>query len=267
MVKYTQSDYERQIVNFKEKLGLDFEGKTYGECVDIIIEVCPRMNSFIYLKGFALENLKKIERKFGFKALRLFHHDYIKGSLLQSFTGPDIVQMKYKKLLEEINEYHNNLVAQELELTLDYFNYMKVLEEVYHEEYGVIFDYKNRIYSILKTINATYYSPDVIKSLEKYLYDYLRIAGDKYYVNKDLTDKCVLEMLWEHIGEENYDEEVVRGADVFYDYDGYGNEYFIPDYMKSWTTINDDGTRTHHGKISSPNSTIEDYKKLGLPSN
>lgn len=260
MVAYTKGDLENQLVKYEKKLGLNFDKLTYREAITIIQSSCPKLHSTEELRKLALKNLKTIEKEFGFKALRLFMYDTCKGALLQSFTGKDILQLKYEKLIKDIKKYHGKLI-NELHLQLDFFVYFKVLEEEYQNNYGFIQQYNNKLYAILKTLNITNYAPELINVLQEELKWQLEFAGDKYYINQDLKDREVLDMLFEHIAEEFFDEEIVHDVELFYDYDGYGNEYFLPDYQKSW--IDEDGTR--HFRSWEKESSINDYEKRGLP--
>ena len=259
MVFYTPLDRNRQVGLYVDKLGLDLDGKTIRECVDIIIKECPQLHSLDYLRELARSNLKSIESEFGYKALRLHMYDTVKDSLLQSFTGKDKLQRKYEKLLTDVRRYHEDRLG-ELRLTLDIYNYYTVLEEVNKEEYGLLHYYNDRLYSLLKTLSITYYDENIVEALHDALYDELCISGDKYYIQHDLKDKKVLMMLFEHVAEENFDEAVVKGVNMLTDYDGYGNEYYLLDYQESWT--DDEG---YHSRSWAKESDIYDYIRVGLP--
>lgn len=259
MVFYTALDLNKQVGLYNDKLGLDLEGKPIRECVEIIINECPQLHSLDYLKSLARNNLKSIESEFGYKALRLHMHDTVKQCLLQSFTGKDKLQLKYYKLLRDLRSYHQSKLG-ELRLTLDVYNYYRVLEEVNADEYGVLSYYNDRLYSLLKTLSITYYDDVIVEALHDALYNELCMSGDKYYIQHDLRDKNVLKMLFEHVAEENYDETVVKDINIFTDYDGYGNEYYLHDYAESWT--DEEG---YHYHLDEKESDIYDYIRIGLP--
>lgn len=261
MVFYTQSDLERQIVLYSDKFNLELNGKKISECIDIIRDTCPQLHSQDYLKEFALNNLKRIEEEYGFKALRLYIYDTCKQSLLQSFTGKDRLQEKYNKLIRDVKEFHNSFRDKELSLTLDVYCYYSILEEVYNEEYGFLNDWHDDLYSVMKTINMTGYNKDVIQVLQHWIKTSLYMANGTYYLQKDLTDPKVLHMLYEHIAEESFDEDVIMDTmDIFREYDGYGNEYWIHEYSESWEDENG-----YHYRSWQKESTIDDYERIGLP--
>ena len=253
-------DLESQIVLYNNKFNLKLNGKKISECITIIRDSCPKLHSQEELHELAKNNLKAIEKEYGFKALRLYIYDTCKQDLLPSFTGKDPLQEKYKKLLKDLKEYHNNLRDKELTLTLDVYLYHRELETVYNEEYGFLKDYNNRLYSIMKTIHITNYDKNVIDSLSDYLESNLLFANAKYYLDKDLTNIEVLKMLYEHIAEESFDEDVVMDMDIFREYDGYGNEYWIHDYSESW-----EDEKWYHYRSWEKESSIDDYERVGLP--
>ena len=259
MVFFTQGELERQIANYNDKFNLDLDGKSIKECIEIIMEVCPQLHSDEYLKELARSNLKSIEKTYGFKALRLFMYETVKQCALKSFQREDLLERKYRKLIKEVREYHESNIK--LKLILDIYRYYIFLEEMFDEEYGSIDYYNNRLYSILKTLDICYYNGEVVNSLHNFLYNELCFSGDKYYIKKDLKNPDVLKMLYEHVAEENGDETVVQSYNIYTEYDGYGNEYYISDYEESWT--DEDGT--YHCRTWAKPSTIEDYVKLGLP--
>ena len=224
MVAYTPLDLDNQIMLYDKKLNLNLDGKKISECIDIILDSCPKLHSNKELYNLAVENLKKIESKFGFDGLRVWYHSNSKQLLLQSFTGRDELQLKYDKLIDEVKEYHKTLF--DFELQFDYYIYLRKLEEAYSEVYGEIKDFNNQIYSIIKTIHITGYNKEVINSLHRYLDSSLRFSGDKYYLEKDLYDKDNLHSLYKHMAEVNYDSDVYIGMDIFSEYDGYGGIRF-----------------------------------------
>lgn len=260
MVFYTPMDLHNQVGLYEDKFNLDLEGKKISECIHIIRDVCPRLHSDNELREFALRNLHRIEEEYGFRALRLFIYDVTKQSLLQSFTGKDALQEKYEKLIHDMKEYHKNF-HEEFDLILDVYLYYRILEDVYNEEYGFLKDFNNHLYSIMKTIHISNYDKNVIDSLEDYLYSSLRMANGKYYLRQDLKDPKVLRMLYEHIAEESFDKDVIMDMNIFKDYDGYGNEYWIHDYSESWT--DEDGG--YHYRSWEKESSIDDYERIGLP--
>ena len=168
--------------------------------------------------------------------------------------------MKYEKLLHHLREYHQNRLNC-LRLTLDVYNYYRVLEDVCREEYGLLTYHNNRLYSLLKTLSITYYDTDVVEALHDSLYSELCMSGDNYYIHHDLKDKKVLMMLFEHVAEENFDERVVKGVTLITDYDGYGNEYYLHDYSESW--YDDEGYYNYRSWAKE--SSIYDYVRVGLP--
>lgn len=259
MVFYTPLDLDRQIMLYVDRLNLDLDGKKIGECVDIIIDKCPQLHSKQFLKELAKSNLKKIETEYGFKAVRLFMYDTVKQCLLQSYTGKDKLQMKYEKLLKHIREYHESNL-KDLRLTLDVYNYYKILEDVLDEEYGLIQYYNNRLYSLVKTLSISNYDANVVNVLYDTLKNELKFSGDKYYIKQDLRNPDVLKMLYEHIAEEHFDESVVQDINIFTEYDGYGNEYYLHDYQEVW--YDEEG---YHCVMWDKPSTIDDYVKVGLP--
>ena len=193
MVFYTPLDLTHQIILYDDRLNLGLDGKKISDCIEIIIDNCPQLHSQDYLKELAKNNCQKIEEEFGYKALRLHIYDTCKQSLLQSFTGKDMLQRKYEKLLNDLQVYHETLL-KELRLTLDIYNYYKILEDVVSEEYGTLSYYNDRLYSILKTLSITYYDDDIVDALHDALYNELCMSGDKYYIKHDLRDKEILRM-------------------------------------------------------------------------
>lgn len=259
MVFYTAMDLNRQVMLYNDKLGLDLDGKKISECIDIIINECPQLHSTQDLKELAKTNLKSIETEYGYKAVRLFMYDTVKQCLLQSYTGKDKLQIKYEKLIKHIREFHESKLG-DLRLTLDIYNYYKLLEDVIDEEYGVITYYNNRLYSLVKTLDITNYNEDVVNVLNDTLKSELKFSGDKYYIKQDLKNPEILKMLYEHIAEEHFDETVVQDYNIFIDYDGYGNEYYLTDYEESWY----DENGVYHCIMWDKESSIDDYKRIGL---
>lgn len=261
MVAYTISDLEHQLVRTSDRLGLKFTRITYEEYILTIQLCCPRLHSTIELYNLAKNNLKTIEKEFGFKAVRIFYYDSCKGLLLQSYTGKDRLQEKYELLLEDLKKYHYNLLKEEgMGGQLDYFIYFRELEKAFKDLYGELTYFNNRLYSLVKTLNITDYKEDVVNALHHKLYTELRMSGDKYYVKQDLNDKEVLKMLFEHVAEEHFDTEIVKDYNMFTGYDGYGNEYYIHQYSSFWS--DDEG---HHARFGSPKHSIDDYVRAGLP--
>lgn len=258
MVSYTPMDLNRQLILYNDKLNLDLDGKTIKEGIEIVQKECPKLHSTDEIKEYNRRNLKLIKEKFGFKALRIFYHSFIKDDLLKSFTGEDMLEMKYDKLIRDIKEYHNTLIEW-IELQLDYYIYCDELESIYKEEYGIINDYDKRLYGIMKTLYISNYDKKIVNSLIPLLKEYLEFSGDKYYLKQDLTDSEVLDMLYEHISEEAWDKSQYSALDnIFVSYDGYGNEYYNMDYQESWS---DD--KGYHCKMWDKPSTIEDYIRRG----
>lgn len=261
MVFYTKMDMHNQIGLYADKFNLDLDGKKIEECIKIIREFCPKLHSNAELKKLVYNNLKSIENEYGFRALRIFIYDTCKQSLLQSFTGKDRLQEKYEKLIKDIKKYHNELRDNELTLTLDIYCYYAIMEDVYNEEYGFLKDWNNHLYSIMKTIHISNYDEEVIKVLQHWIKSSLNMANGRYYLQKDLTNPKILKMLYEHIAEEFFDEEVIMdNMNIFKQYDGYGNEYWIHDYSESW-----EDEEGYHYRSWEPEHTIEDYVKVGLP--
>ena len=260
MVFYTTMDLHNQVGLYMDKFGLDLDGKKISECIEIIRGICPRLHNDDELREFALNNLKQIENKFGFKALRLFMYDVCKQDLLQSFVGKNRLQEKYEKLLKDIKCYHNEYRDKELSLTLDVYVYYKLLEDVYNEEYGVLRDWNSQLYSVMKTIDISNYNSDVVEVLNPYVENLLHFCNGKYYLKQDLKDPEILKMLYEHIGEESFDEMLVKDYNICTEYDGYGNEYWLYENEESW--VDEDG---YHYRSWGKSSTIDDYKKVGLP--
>lgn len=261
MVFYTPLDYDRQLALYSDKFNINLNGKKRGECANIIRNYCPRLHTEEELQKMAYNNLKAIEHEYGYKALRIFAYDVIKQDLLQSFTGKDRLQEKYEKLIDDVKKYHNKMRDEELELTLDVYEYYKILEEVYNEKYGMLKDWNHQLYCIMKTIQITNYKEDVIEALQNHLELVLTMCNGKYYLQQDLKNPKILKMLYQHIAEETFDEMEVMDYNICTEYDGYGNEYWIHEYSKSWT---DDEGR-HHYQSWEPQHTIEDYEKVGLP--
>lgn len=259
MVAYTITDLEKQLIKCSDKLGLSFTQISYEQYITTLQLCCPNLHLTQELYDLAKHNLKVMEEAFGFKAIRIFYYDTCKNLLLQSYTGKDRLQEKYDCLLRDLKEYHYTLL-DDIHLQLDYFIYFRELEKAYKDTYGEIIDYNNRLYSIIKTIRITNYDEKVIQSLQKALSSELKFSGDKYYSHKNLTDKNLLRMLYEHVAEEHFDEEVVKYPNICTGYDGYGNEYWLMDYHQYWS--DDTG---HHLRVSHPKHTINNYIRMGLP--
>ena len=259
MVSYTVSDITKHVSLYADKLGLDFRGMKIRECIGIIQASCPRLHSDDEIREYASRNLKRIKDKYSYKGLRIFYYSYIKDDLLKSFTGNDALEDKYNKLIKDIKKYHMNECLEWITLQLDYYQYQKILEDVYHEEYGKLNDWNHNLYSIMKTIHLSNYNSTVIDVLFPYLERYLIISGDKYYQNQNLKDPEILEALYEHITEESFDEIQYLTDNIFAGFDGYGNEYYFHEYSESWT--DDDGV--HHYRSWEKPSTINDFIKKG----
>ena len=120
-------------------------------------------------------------------------------------------------------------------------------------------DWNHSLYSILKTINCSNYDTNVINVLFPYLESFLILSGDKYYQTQDLKDAEILEMLYEHITEEAFDEIQYLKDDIFADFDGYGNKYYFHDYSESWVDEND----VYHHKFWDKPSSIADFIQKG----
>ena len=251
-------DLHNQVGLYNNKLNLNLDGKPIKECICIIQNTCPRLHSNDEIKEYAKHNLKLICDKFGFKALRIFYHSFIKQDMLKSFTGEDMLEMKYDKLIKDIKKYHNSLLDW-IDLRLDYYVYCKELETVFENEYGIIKDYDNSVYSIIKTIHLSYYNKEIISALSDLLKKHLIVSGDKYYLEQDLSDPEILDMLYEHISEEAWDESQYTGFNsMFVDFDGYGNEYSTHEYEEFCEDENGWDWRSWN-----PEHTINDYVRRG----
>lgn len=258
MVSYTPMDLHKQVGLYNNKLNLNLDGKSIKECICIIQNTCPRLHSNDEIKEYAKHNLKLICDEFGFKALRIFYHSFIKQDMLKSFTGEDMLEMKYDKLIKDIKKYHDSLLDW-IDLQLDYYVYCKELETIFKNEYGTIKDYNNSVYSIIKTIHLSRYNKEIISALSDLLKKHLIFSGDKYYLEQDLSDPEILDMLYEHITEEAWDESQYTGCNnMFVDFDGYGNEYYIHEYEESWEDENG-----WHCRSWNPEHTIKDYVRRG----
>ena len=262
MVFYTKHDLETQFHLYDEKLGLNLDGKTYEECERIIFDNCTKLKSQKEIRELVKENLHNIEKEYGFKALRLFMMDNVKSCLLKSYTRKNRLEEKYDKLIHDIRKYHEKNLLKGLKYTIEYYYYYSCLEDEYKKEYGVLKYFNNYLYSIIKTIHISNYKQDVINVLYPYLKNALFMDDGKYYLKKDLHDPKVLNMLYEHVAEENSDSELVKDYNILTEYDGYGNEYWINEYSKSW----EDDTG-YHAEFWEPEVTIDDYIKIGLPEN
>lgn len=259
MVFFTATDLETQIRMYAEKLDLNFTGKKMSECVEEIINICPRLHSFDEIRKYALRNLKAIEKEYGYKGLRIFYWSIIKQNLLKSFQGDDMLEDKYSKLIHHMKKYHMDNLLEWIELQLDYMNYTKLLEDVYDEEYGVITDWNYNLFSTVKVIRNSNYDPVIVESLQGELRKWLSWCNGKYYLRQDLSDREVLDMLYEHVVEESFlDKTVYQGHEMFQNYDGYGGTYYVHEYSESFT--DEDG---FHGRFWNKPSSIEDYQIRG----
>lgn len=239
MVFFTRGDLEGLLWAYAEEYSLDFKDKTVNECISIIRDKF-QIKTTQELYVLAEQNLEKIYSTFSFKGLRIFYYSFIKDDNLKSFVGDDPLEQKYYRLIKDIKKYHHGLLVGVLEYQLEYYLYCFELETAYKNEYGVLNTKDVHLYSLLKTIDYAFYDEEVILALHSHLYNLLKGGGDKYYIRKDLTDPDNIRMLFNHVAEENFDGDVVKGPGLIDYDDGYGNR----EYYEYDSTSNDDGSTT-----------------------
>ena len=239
MVFFSRGDLERLLWKYSEEYGLDFKDKTVNECISIIRDKF-QIKTTDELYVLAEQNLEKIYSTFSFKGLRIFYYSFIKDDNLKSFVGDDPLELKYYRLIADIKKYHHGLLEDVLEYQLEYYLYCFELEKAYRDRFGELNTADVNLYSLLKTIDYCFYDEEVILALHSHLYNLLKGGGDKYYIRKDLTDPDNIRMLFNHVAEENFDGDVVKGPGLIDYDDGYGNR----EYYEYDSTSNSDGSTT-----------------------
>ena len=239
MVFFSRGDLERLLWKYAEEYGLDFKDKTVNECISIIRDKF-QIKTTDELYVLAEQNLEKIYSTFSFKGLRIFYYSFIKDDNLKSFVGDDPLELKYYRLIADIKKYHHGLLEDVLEYQLEYYLYCFELEKAYRDRFGELNTADVNLYSLLKTIDYCFYDEEVILALHSHLYNLLKGGGDKYYIRKDLTDPDNIRMLFNHVAEENFDGDVVKGPGLIDYDDGYGNR----EYYEYDSTSNSDGSTT-----------------------
>lgn len=239
MVFFSRGDLERLLWKYAEEYGLDFKDKTVNECISIIRDKF-QIKTTDELYVLAEQNLEKIYSTFSFKGLRIFHYSFIKDDNLKRYIGDDPLEQKYYRLIVDIKKYHHGLLEDVLEYQLEYYLYCFELEKAYRDRFGELNTADVNLYSLLKTIDYCFYEEEVILALHSHLYNLLKWGGDKYYICKDLTDPDNIRMLFNHVAEENFDKDVVKGPGLLDYDDGYGNR----EYYEYDSTSNSDGSTT-----------------------
>lgn len=239
MVFFSRGDLERLLWKYAEEYSLDFKDKTIDECISIIRDKF-QIKTTDELYVLAEQNLEKIYSTFSFKGLRIFYYSFIKDDNLKSFVGDDPLELKYYRLIADIKKYHHGLLEDVLEYQLEYYLYCFELEKAYRDRFGELNTADVNLYSLLKTIDYCFYDEEVILALHSHLYNLLKGGGDKYYIRKDLTDPDNIRMLFNHVAEENFDGDVVKGPGLIDYDDGYGNR----EYYEYDSTSNSDGSTT-----------------------
>ena len=269
MVFYTPMDMIKQLMAYEKALGLEFDGKKVDDCITEVQDNCPHIFSDDELKGMCRNNLLEIQKKYGYRGVRVWFHNAKKNLMLKSlmrdedgFGGDDPIERKYHKLIPDVWKFHNSLLF-ESDYFLNTMLYYRMLEEVYWEMYGSLMemdyiDHKcNELYHIMKTVHMAYYDVDVVKSLLPTIRNYLIYYNCQYYLSLDLTETVNLEELYLHLAEENFDSDAYEGFTIFHSNDGWGNTIF-----DKWEhTTNPDGSTT--SRLDNPKSTFEDYNPKG----
>ena len=269
MVFYSPMDLVRVLMKYEEELDLEFDGKTYDECIHEVQCICPHLYSDEQLEDMARDNLEAIRENFGFRGLRVWYHSITKNSMLKDLMrdedgwgGDDMIERKYFKLIPHINNFHISELLFESDYVLNYFRYYKLLDKVFYEEYGsllqkdTIENRPNELYFLLKAVHLNYYHEDVIKSMLPVIEDYLTVYNCKYYLGLDLTKEENLAELYLHLAEENFDEDAYEGFTIFHSNDGWGNTVF--DKWETW----EDGDK-HCSRLIRPNHTIDGFDRKG----
>ena len=266
---YSPLDLDKEIYKYQDQLGLEFHGKTYDDIFREISEECPFIYSDEELRGMCKENLHRIQETYGFRGVRVWFHNAKQNLMLKNLCrdedgwgGQDMLERKYYKLIPHIWNFHNERLFKS-EHFLNYMRYYRLLEDVFEEEYGDLFEIRlsfdepNPLYYILKTIHLSYYDKMVIEGLHDTIRKYLSLYGCKYYLSLDLYDEENLEELYLHLAEESWDGDAYEGFTIFHSNDGWGNTVF-----DKWKTIkNEDGSTT--SRLIRPNHTIENYDIKG----
>lgn len=223
-MRYTTLDFETEVINQSKELNImDILNKKVSYTDGAII--CLRLNNNTMneeqLYKLAVKNIYNIKTKFSYKGLRIWFYSFCNDSIMDRFNE---LKKKYSNLIHDIEVYHNELLEDKFCTALEYYIYCSQIKKAFDNEFGIIDDYNNSLYAVLKTIKDTNYDKNVINSLLQHLKDMLLICGDKYYLTKDLTDKTTLQELYLHIGEETLlDIECININQLFYRDDGYGN--------------------------------------------
>lgn len=226
MVNYTVLEFETEVIREAERLNLDNtfkKGMSFNDCASVILLIDNNTMSREQLNHLATKNLIKIKNQFSFKGLRIWIYSITHDSILDI---NDDLKHKYDNLIDDIISFHNDLINGVFNTTLEYYIYQSEIKKAYNNEFGLINDYDNSLYAMLKTIHDTFYDETVIESLIDFIDDMLYVCGDKYYRTKDLTDITVLKALYEHIGEEAHDKDLIRVNQLFMRDDGYGNSFY-----------------------------------------
>lgn len=269
MVFYTPLQLDKELMKYEEKLGLEFNGRKYDDIFTEISEECPYIYSDEELRRMCKENLHRIQEKYGFRGVRVWYHNAKQNLMLKSLTkdedgwgGQDRLEMKYHRLIPHIWKFHNGLLFKS-DHFLNYMRYFRLLEDVFEEEYGDLFEVKlsfdppNPLYHILKTVHLSYYDKQVIEGLYDTIIEFLTLYGCKYYLSLDLKNPDNLADLYLHLAEESWDEDAYEGFTIFHSNDGWGNTLF-----DKWEhTHNEDGSTT--SRLVNPVHTIDDYKMTG----
>lgn len=269
MVFYSPLDLTKILMKYEDELGLEFDGKTYEDCIHEIQDICPDIYTDEELKGMLKHNLAEMCERFGFRGVRVWFHSIRKNCMLKDLVkdedgwgGDDLLERKYHKLIPYVNNHHIKELLFESEHQLNYFRYYKLLEDVFYDEYGSLMEKgfidstSNELYFIMKAVHLNCYHEDVIKAMLPTIIDYLTAYNCKYYLGLDLTEPENLEELYLHLAEENWDEEAYRGFTIFHSNDGWGNT--VHDKWEHWE---EDGKRC--SKLIRPRHTIDDFDRKG----
>lgn len=256
-------DVFKEIRRYKDALNLDLNGKTYDECINVIRQHCPEILSDEEIKENIKQNLHQIEKKFGYKGLRIWFHSYY-NHMRNSMCGEDPLERKYRKLLPEIKKYLSEIIMKTN--NMNYIIYDKFLNEVYYEEYGCllgkddILDRDNEIYIIMQAMHYGYWNKEVRKTMIPIIEEYLEMYNMKYYQKLDMYNIDNLSQLWLHVCEENFDDLAYEGDKMFFSDDGYGNAY-----MNKWENWEDEDGRKH-SRLIIPEASIKGFNQTeGLP--
>lgn len=224
MVTYTVLEFETEVIKEAKRLNLteSFNKKMkFTDCASVILLIDNDTMSKEQLTKLAIRNLNHIKNKFSFKGLRIYFYAITHNNI---FDRHNDLQLKYDKLISDIEEYHQELIKDKFNTTLEYYIYQTAIKTAYDIEYGILNDINNSLYAILKTINDTNYNETIIATLVNEIQDMLYVCGDKYYRTKDLTNIDNLYALYEHLAEEMLDTDLVNINQLFYNDDGYGNQ-------------------------------------------